>query len=121
METHKNSSRWQNLLFTKSVAFFYHFSVGGFSALLMNPHVNVRHPEVVSSAVPGTKRMLKSPSWTLEADVNLNPGPPTAAAAGHEAAVLDGFFRRMGVKEFPPHRPLQRIKQFLMHLKHLVQ
>lgn len=121
-ETHINSSHWQNLLFTKSVVFFYHFSSGNFSALLTNLSVNIIHPKVVSFAVPGKKRrMIKGPSYAIEADLNLNPGSLTTVAQGHAAAGLDRFSGKIGAKGFRPYRTLRRTKQFIMHMKHLVQ
>lgn len=59
---------------------FLIFLFGDFSALLTNLHVNVIHTKVVLSAVPGKMRMMKSPSWTIEADLNLNPGCLTPVA-----------------------------------------
>ena len=52
----KTAGHWQNLLFTKSVVFFYDFSFCNFSALLTNLHVNTIQTNPVFFAVPGKER-----------------------------------------------------------------
>lgn len=118
----RNSSHWQNILFTKSVVFFYHFSLGNFLALLTDLCLNLIYPKVVSFAVPGKqRRMIKGPSFVIEVDLNWNPGSLTTVAQGLAAAGFDCFSGKIGAKGFWLYRILQRIKEFIMYMKYLVQ
>lgn len=80
-ETHISSRSLTKPIICKSVVFVYDFSFCNFSALLTKLHVNIIHAELVSFAVPGKEwRMIKSPRYAINTDLNLNPGSPTTIA-----------------------------------------